>query len=243
MSLLSVSSLEIRYGADRAVHDLSFEIAPGAAVCLLGPNGAGKTSTLLAASGLLRPQAGAVTVDGVSAARRDARWFIEHGVVLVPEGARNFAELTVLENLELPARALGRQHLKTVLDEVFDLFPVLAERRSQHAGLLSGGEQKMLALGRGLMTGPRVMCIDEPALGLAPVVIARILRSLEELLRRDLGLLVSEQSLPFVEELGGDVLVIERGTCTWRGPAVGTSAVPEVADALIGHGTPGTPVT
>jgi branched-chain amino acid transport system ATP-binding protein len=237
MSLVSVADLEVRYGADRAVHGLDFEISAGRAVCLLGPNGAGKTSTLLATTGLVEPHAGTITVAGENATRRDARWFVEHGVVLVPEGARNFSSLTVLENLELPSKVLGRRRTKGNIDDVFELFPVLAERRRQHAGLLSGGEQKMLAIGRGLMIDPVVMCVDEPALGLAPVVINRILQALAALMRRGIGIAVSEQSLAFVEELGGDVLVIERGLCTWRGVAEGLSNIPAVAEALIGRGT------
>lgn len=237
MSLLSVADLDVNYGPERAVRGLSFAVSAGVPVCLLGANGAGKTSTMLAVTGMVRPSGGTVTVRGGPANRRDARWYLDHGVALVPEGQRNFGALTVQENLELPGRALGTKHQRETFDNVFDLFPVLAERRSQKAGLLSGGEQKMLAIGRGLLTGPEVLCVDEPTLGLAPVVIKRILTALSALSERGIGVLISEQSLSFVEAIGGDVLVLERGTCTWRGAGAGLSQITAVAEALLGRGT------
>jgi branched-chain amino acid transport system ATP-binding protein len=236
--LISVTDLGVSYGAAVAVQRLSFFVAEGDQISMVGANGAGKTSALLAVSGLLRPSTGSVTIGGVSAKGRDVRWHIQQGVVLVPEGTRNFANMSVLENLRLTALALRRPVGEDDLAAVFDLFPILADRRKQPAGTLSGGEQKMLAIGRGLMARPRALLIDEPTLGLAPIVIERIAESLRVLRQRSIAIVIAEQSLRFVEAIGGRVMVIERGSCTWEGDSSRSlSDVEQARVALLGRGT------
>jgi branched-chain amino acid transport system ATP-binding protein len=236
--LITVTDLGVSYGAAIAVRRLSFFVAEGDQISMVGANGAGKTSALLAVSGLLKPSTGSVQIGGTSTKGHDARWHIQQGVVLVPEGTRNFANMSVLENLRLTALALRRPIGEDDLAAVFDLFPILADRRKQAAGTLSGGEQKMLAIGRGLMARPRALLIDEPTLGLAPVVIERIAESLSVLRQRGIAIVIAEQSLRFVEAIGGRVMVIERGSCTWEGDNSQSIAdVEQARVALLGRGT------
>jgi branched-chain amino acid transport system ATP-binding protein len=202
---LVVTSLTAGYGGGAVVRDVSIRVAQGEAVALLGRNGAGKTTTLMAIAGAVRPQAGTVAIDGRQVAGLPSYRIARYGLSLVPQGRRIFPTLTVSENLNLGSRGGN-------LDEVHALFPVLATRAAVSGTALSGGEQQMLAIGRALMTRPRLLLMDEPSEGLAPQVVREI-GALVGHLRRDMGLsvLIAEQNLALALAIADRVYVIERG--------------------------------
>jgi branched-chain amino acid transport system ATP-binding protein len=202
---LVVEHMSAGYGAGFVVRGVSLRIAPGEAVALLGRNGAGKTTTLMAIAGAVRPAAGSVAIDGVPVAGLASFRIARHGISLVPQGRRIFATLSVRENLALGSRGGS-------LKEVHELFPVLAERAAVAGTALSGGEQQMLAIGRALMTRPRLLLLDEPSEGLAPQVVREI-GELVARLRRELGLsiLIAEQNLALAFAVADRVYVLERG--------------------------------
>ena len=202
---LVVAKLTVGYGGGAVVRDVSIRVAHGEAVALLGRNGAGKTTTLMAIAGALRPLAGTIAIDGRPAAGLPSYRIARFGLSLVPQGRRIFPNLSVRENLMLGSRGGN-------LDEVHALFPVLAERASVSGTALSGGEQQMLAIGRALMTGPRLLLMDEPSEGLAPQVVRQI-GALIGRLRREMGLsvLIAEQNLALALTVADRVYVVERG--------------------------------
>jgi branched-chain amino acid transport system ATP-binding protein len=175
--MLRAQNIKTVYGSLQVLHGISFEIGAGQIVALLGSNGAGKTTVLAAVSGLIPLAAGSILFDGRDISRLPAQDRVKMGLVQVPEGRRIFSGLTVMENLEMGAySAKSTAFKKQAREQVFQLFPKLAERKDQKAGTLSGGEQQMLALGRGLMSRPRMLLLDEPSLGLAPIVVDKIFR-------------------------------------------------------------------
>jgi branched-chain amino acid transport system ATP-binding protein len=200
--LLEVRGLTARYGAVEALHPTDLTIGPGELVAVLGPNGAGKSSLLRAIMGLV-PGAGSVRFNGIALPRADARAIAMRGVILVPEGRGIFGPMTVRENLDLGAYLLGSDAAEIArrLERVFALFPRLKDRQTQMAGSLSGGEQQMLAIGRALMAGPRLLVLDEPSLGLAPRLAAEILQTLGALNAGGLGILLVEQKAPLALKL------------------------------------------
>ena len=202
---LRVRDLTAGYGGPPVVRSVSFEVAPGEAVALLGRNGAGKTTTLLGVAGALRPTRGRVEIDGIDVSGRPSFEVARRGLSLVPQGRRIFPALSVRENLTLGGR-------RGDLEAVYGLFPVLRERARQPGTALSGGEQQMLAIGRALMTAPRVLLMDEPSEGLAPLVV-RVIGALVARLRREQGISVvlAEQNLGLALELADRVYVLERG--------------------------------
>ncbi len=201
-ALLAVRGLSARYGSVTALQPTDLHVGAGELVAILGPNGAGKSSLLRAIMGLVAGE-GEVTFEGTPLPRRDPRAVAARGVVLVPEGRGIFGPMTVQENLDLGAYLLGnnRAEIARRLERVFAMFPRLADRRAQVAGSLSGGEQQMLAIGRAMMAGPRLLLLDEPSLGLAPRLAAEILASLGELNRAGLGILLVEQKAPLALKL------------------------------------------
>jgi branched-chain amino acid transport system ATP-binding protein len=215
---LIVDKLTAGYGAVAVVRDLSLRIAPGEAVALLGRNGAGKTTTLMAIAGALRPLAGSIAIDGRAVAGLPSYQIARQGLSLVPQGRRIFATLSVRENLFLGSRGGN-------LDEVHSLFPVLAQRASVSGIALSGGEQQMLAIGRALMTRPRLLLMDEPSEGLAPQVVREI-GELVVRLRQELGLsvLIAEQNLALAFAVADRVYVMERGALVHESSAAGFRA-------------------
>jgi len=223
--LLEVSGLSVSYGGVQALHAVSLGVPQGSAVCLLGPNGAGKTSLLRAVSGLLgfhggRIVGGSIRYDGRIVGGRDASQLVRRGVAQVLEGRHVFSELSVDENLRSGAlsRPRNRARAAELRDEVLGLFPLLGERLRLHAGLLSGGMQQMLAIGRALMSDPRLLLLDEPSLGLAPLVIRSIGEALRRVNERGVSILLVEQSSALAKAVAPDGYLIDSGSIRAEGP-------------------------
>lgn len=234
--LLEVCDLRVSYGTLEVVKGISVTVHRGEVVALIGANGAGKTTTLRTISGLLRPGAGEVRFDGEPIHHVAAHRIVERGIAHAPEGRRIFPRMTVLENLDLGAftRRSG-DGLQGDLERIFALFPVLAERRLQVAGTLSGGEQQMLAIGRALMSQPRLLMLDEPSMGLAPLVTQRILTTLEELRRQGTTILLVEQNAQAALSLADRAYVIETGRVVLSGTGAQLLADPQVRKAYLGE--------
>ena len=219
-----MSGLSARYGPVHALRDVSLEVRAGELVALIGANGAGKSTLLRAIAGLVAPAAGRVALDGRDVTGQAPEAMIRAGVALVPERRRVFAPLTVLDNLELGGYALPRgrdfrSRLEAGVEEAYRLFPVLRRRRDQLAGTLSGGEQQMLAIGRALMTRPRLLLCDEPSLGLAPLVVAEIMRLLSTLREAGTTILLVEQNARMALRSADRAYVLEVGRVVLSGAA------------------------
>jgi branched-chain amino acid transport system ATP-binding protein len=240
--LLRVRDLDVSYArAVRALRGVSLDVPPGGVVAVLGANGAGKSTLLRAISGTLPAAGGAiehgsVEVDGRRLDRADPAAVVRAGVVQVPEGRQVFGELTVEENLRAGALATARRARGPARDRVYGLFPVLAELRQRRAGLLSGGEQQMLAIGRALMAAPRLLLLDEPSLGLAPRMVARIGEVIAEIHRQGTAVVLVEQNAALALELAEVAYVLEVGRVTLHGPAAELAATEEVRDRYLGVG-------
>ncbi|MGA9868188.1 MAG: ABC transporter ATP-binding protein [Acetobacteraceae bacterium] len=233
--LLRVSHLAVRYGDLVGVADVSFEVAEGAAVALLGSNGAGKTTTLNALAGLVRPAGGSIEWKGQRIDGAAAHAVVGRGIALSPEGWRLFVMQTVEQNLRLGATSLAdRRRLGPLLERVFTLFPRLAERRRQLAGTLSGGERQMLAVGRALMSDPKLLMLDEPSLGLAPAVVDAMYDTLATLRGEGLTLLLAEQSMELALEIADTASVIQTGRTVLSGTAREIAENPDLHRAYLG---------
>ena len=216
--MLQVERVDVAYGALPALHGVSVTVHPGETVALVGPNGAGKTTLLKAIAGLLAPRAGAIRWEGEGLGGEPSHRIVERGIALVPEGRRLFARMTVRENLELGAFSRRAQAEKRVrLDRVHAIFPFLRDREGQLAGSLSGGEQQMLALGRALMTAPRLLLLDEPSLGLAPRVVETIFVILGDLHREGISLFLVEQNVRAALTLAQRAYLLEGGRIVGEG--------------------------
>ncbi|KPK73512.1 MAG: ABC transporter ATP-binding protein [Acidithiobacillales bacterium SM23_46] len=234
-SLLSVRDLRVAYGGVVAVKGIDLEVGRGELVCLIGANGAGKTTTLKALAGMLRPAGGTIRYDGHAITRRRSYELVSLGIALVPEGRGIFGRLSVLENLKLGAYVrrdtLG---VSQDLDRGFELFPRLAERRSQIAGTLSGGEQQMLAIARALMSRPRLLLLDEPSMGLAPIMVQRIFGTIRRIAAEGVTLLLVEQNARLALEISRRGYVMESGRVTLADEAAALLANPDVKRAYLG---------
>ena len=214
-NLLEVRGLSAGYGDVPVLHEVDLDVPPGHVVSLVGANGAGKTTLLNTLSGLLKPTRGRIVFDGVDITGAAAHQVVAAGLVLVPEGRRLFPFLTVAENLMLGAFHSGaRREYRQTLEEVLELFPTLAERRHQLAGSLSGGEQQMCALGRGLMARPRLLMLDEPSLGLAPIVVDTMFAAIRTLNDKGITILLVEQNLVEALRVSSYGYVLEQGRVT-----------------------------
>ena len=233
--LLSVDSVVAAYGEVRALWGVSLVVDEGEIVTLLGANGAGKTTTMRVLSGLIRPRSGTVTFDGLAVHRLPPPRIVQAGLVQIPEGRRLWPRMTVLENLELGAYAPHpRRRRLEGLEWVFSLFPRLAERRIQLAGTLSGGEQQMLAIGRGLMSRPRLLMLDEPSLGLAPILVREVFRIIEEINARGVTVLLVEQNVRQALEVAHRGYVLETGRIVQSGAAADLLEDPRIKRAYLG---------
>ena len=216
--MLEVRDLEAGYGDARAVSGVTLTVAPGEIVALLGPNGAGKSTLLKAVAGLVRPRAGTIRWDGEDLSSVNAHLIVERGLALVPEGRRLFGGITVEENLDLGAFAeRARAGRNASLERVFALFPVLKERRRQIVSALSGGQQQMVAVGRALMTNPRLLMLDEPSLGIAPRLVDAILASLVAINRGGVAIFLVEQNVHAALGLAHRGYVLEGGRIVGQG--------------------------
>jgi branched-chain amino acid transport system ATP-binding protein len=217
MALLEVRDLRVAYGQIEAVRGISFDVDAGQVVTLIGSNGAGKTTTLRTLSGLQRASAGEIRLDGDRIDRLPAHEIVARGVAHAPEGRRLFQRMTIRENLDLGAYRRSDGEVEADVAMVYELFPVLAERRTQAAGTLSGGEQQMLAIGRALMSRPRLLMLDEPSMGLSPLVMRTIFSTLTELKARGTTLLLVEQNAQAALGLADQGHVLETGRLVLSG--------------------------
>jgi branched-chain amino acid transport system ATP-binding protein len=220
VSLLTLQSLEVAYGGIRAVKGIDLAIEPGELVCLIGANGAGKTTTLRAITGLVKPAAGRVVYDGEELGGRRPHEIARRGLALVPEGRGVFAQLTIEENLAMGAYARrDRAAVAQDVERAFTLFPRLRERRRQTAGTLSGGEQQMLAIARAMMSRPRVLLLDEPSMGLAPLMVERIFEVIRAIAAEGVTMLLVEQNARLALEVSHRGYVLDGGLVAFSGPA------------------------
>ena len=237
---MSVPKLEVRglqagYGDVQVLWDVSFEVGPGETVCVVGSNGAGKTTALRCISGLLPARAGAVRVDGADLTNAAPAALLDAGIAHVPEGRRLFAAMSVRDNLLMGAyRRTDKAEIQRDLDRVYDLFPILAERRRQDAGTLSGGEQQMCAIARGLMARPSLLMIDELSLGLAPRAVELLTDALVDIRRTGLAVLLVEQDVMAALDIADRAVVIDRGRVTAAGPAKDLAGDPSIREAYMG---------
>lgn len=232
--LLEVNDLYVSYGSIRAVHGVSFDVDQGEIVTLIGANGAGKSTILNTIAGLLRPDRGAIRYKGVDLTGLDSSRIVKLGLALVPEGRRIFGNLTVYENLRLAGFQLPREEVETRIARVFARFPRLAERRNQLGDTLSGGEQQMLAVGRALVTGGELMLLDEPSMGLAPILVQEIFDILREINAQGTTILLVEQNAHMALKLANRAYVLETGDIVLAGPSAELARNPQVEKAYLG---------
>jgi branched-chain amino acid transport system ATP-binding protein len=233
--MLELSQVTAGYGAFTALWDVSLRVAIGEAVAVVGPNGAGKTTLLRAISGLIAPRGGRIAFEGADLTGRPAYDIVAHGIAHVPEGRRLFPQLTVAENLKMGAfLPSARSHFRESLERVYTLFPVLAERQAQRAGSLSGGEQQMLAVGRALMSRPKLILFDEPSMGLAPVMVLRLFDLIRRVREEGYTILVVEQNVRQVLKLVDRAYLLEVGRIKVEGRAADLAEQDFVRQAYVG---------
>ncbi len=233
--LLEVNDLEVSYGSIKAIHGISFAVEKDEIVTLIGANGAGKTTTLNTITRLMDPDSGSIVYKGHDLTQIPAHEVVKLGMTLVPEGRRIFGNLTVLENLKLAAYARkDRDQVQKDIRRVYDLFPRLEERKNQLGDTLSGGEQQMLAVGRALVTGGELLLLDEPSMGLAPILVQEIFNILREIRERGTTILLVEQNANQALKLADRAYVLETGNVVLSGPARELAREPRVRQAYLG---------
>jgi branched-chain amino acid transport system ATP-binding protein len=233
--MLDVSGLTVFYGEARALRGVDLVIEDGELVSVVGPNGVGKTTLVAAIAGLVRDRSGRITLDGVDLMKPRSHEVCEYGIAIVPEGRRLFAGMSVRDNLVLGGyRRSARTQREERLRLVHDLFPILRERAEQRAGTLSGGEQQMLALGRALMAGPRLLLLDEPSLGLAPVVVDTVFDTLQEINTQGVAILLVEQNVTRALAISQRGYLLSDGSIVKSGPAAELLDDPEVRRICVG---------
>jgi branched-chain amino acid transport system ATP-binding protein len=233
--LLEVRNLSVAYGAIEAVRNVSFVVEPGQIVSLIGANGAGKTTTLRTISGLLRPRHGEILFKGKPIHKLPAHEILASGVAHCPEGRRLFGRMTVEENLQLGAYVRQDDGVEADMQRVYELFPVLGERRHNKAGLFSGGEQQMLAIGRAMMSKPTLLMLDEPSMGLSPIMTQLIFDTIKELKARGTTVLLVEQNALAALALSDRGYVVDLGSTTLQGPGLDLLADQRVRAAYLGE--------
>ena len=233
--MLKIDNIHVYYGAIHALKGVSLEVRKGEIVTLIGANGAGKSTTLRTVSGLLAPKSGAITFLGENIAGTPAHEIVKHGISQVPEGRRIFAEMSVQENLEMGAfTRKDKAGVEKDFEIVYNRFPRLKERRKQQAGTLSGGEQQMLAMGRALMSRPKLLLLDEPSMGLAPLLIKEIFSIIEDINREGTTVLLVEQNANMALSIAHRAYVMETGRITLQGAAKELAASEDVRKAYLG---------
>jgi len=236
VKLLELAGLEVAYGGIRAVKGIDLAVDKGELVCLIGANGAGKTTTLKAICGLLPTRGGAVRYDGQDITGTSSYRLVERGIAIVPEGRGVFRQLTVAENLAMGAFVRrDRDAVRRDLEHIFELFPRLAERRGQSGGTLSGGEQQMLAIGRAMMSRPNLLMLDEPSMGLAPLLVQKIFATVRAISLGGVTILLIEQNARLALEVAHRGYVMESGAITLSGPAHELLADSKVREAYLGE--------
>ena len=231
--MLKIKHLSVNYGGIEAVRDISFEVPEGAIITLIGANGAGKSTTLRSIAGLLKPKSGSITYNGEELIGKPTDQIVGRGITLVPEGRLVFPVRTVLENLKIGAY-LRKDNLTKDIKWVYELFPRLEERSWQAAGTLSGGEQQMLAVGRALMSKPKVIMMDEPSLGLAPIIVQGIFDIIKEINRQGVTVLLIEQNANMALHIADIGYVLETGQITMSGPGKELLQNDDVKKAYLG---------
>ena len=219
MSMLKVEDLHVYYGSIHAIKGISFEVNEAEVVTLIGANGAGKSTTLNTVSGLLKPRSGSVTFEDKSIVGVPAHKIVSHGMALCPEGRRVFLQMTVQENLEMGGYTRPAGEIDAAIQDVYERFPRLKERYKQPAGTLSGGEQQMLAMGRALMSRPKLLMLDEPSMGLAPILVKQIFDIVRELHQAGTTILLVEQNAQMALSVADRAYVLETGTIAMSGSA------------------------
>ncbi len=232
--MLSVYNINVWYGAIHAIKNVSFEVNDGEIVALIGANGAGKSTTLKTLSGLLRSRSGSIEFMGEDIMHMPAEKIVGHGLVHVPEGRRIFQQMTVEENLDMGAYTQPKDTISENLERVYQQFPRLAERRRQVAGTLSGGEQQMLAMGRGLMANPKLLMLDEPSMGLAPILVEQIFEIIQVLHEEGTTILLVEQNAQMALSVATRGYVLETGRVTLSGTGQELLANDDVRKAYLG---------
>ncbi|HWR10021.1 ABC transporter ATP-binding protein [Sporomusa sp.] len=233
--MLKVDNINVYYGAIHALKGISVEVNQGEIVTLIGANGAGKSTTLRTISGLLKPKTGQIAFEGQNIAGVPAQNIVKLGISQVPEGRRVFAHMSVLENLELGAYLRSdTKEIKADMDNVFARFPRLGERRSQLSGTLSGGEQQMLAMGRALMSRPRILLLDEPSMGLAPLLVKEIFSIIKDINQTGTTILLVEQNAHMALSIANKAYVLETGRIILSGDAKELAASEEIRKAYLG---------
>jgi branched-chain amino acid transport system ATP-binding protein len=236
MSLLALENLQVSYGGIRAVKGVDLEVAQGELVCLIGANGAGKTTTLRAVTGLVRAAGGRILYEGADISGLRVHEIARRGLALVPEGRGVFAQLSIEENLAMGAYARhDRAAVAADVERAFTLFPRLKERRSQTAGTLSGGEQQMLAIARALMSRPKLLLLDEPSMGLAPLMVERIFEVIRTIAAEGVTMLLVEQNARLALEVSHRGYVLEGGIVSLSGQAASLLGNPRIREAYLGE--------
>ena len=235
MAMLEVKDLNVYYGAIHAIKNISFEVNEGEIITLIGANGAGKTTTLHAVSGLLKPKSGSIHFCGKEITHTDAYKIPKLGLAQVPEGRRVFANMTVMENLEMGAYIRnGKENLNEECERIFERLPRLKERRKQAAGTLSGGEQQMLAIGRALMSKPKMLLLDEPSMGLSPILVQEIFSIIQDVNKTGVTVLLVEQNAKMALNIANRAYVLETGQVVMSGDAKELSNNEQVRKAYLG---------
>lgn len=235
MALLEVKDLQVFYGVIQALKGISFQVEKGEVVTLIGANGAGKTTTMQTVIGLISSKSGTITYDGKDITKLQSHKIVASGISQVPEGRRIFQELTVYDNLMLGAYLQKDQkQIKDDIENVFDQFPILGERRSQIAGTLSGGEQQMLAMSRALMAHPTLLMMDEPSMGLSPLLVSSVFEIIKDMNAKGITILLVEQNAEKALKIADHAYVLETGAITAAGTGAELASSPEIRRAYLG---------
>jgi len=232
--MLKISNIQCGYEDIVAVHDLSFEAAAGEVFALIGANGAGKTTTIMALAGHVAPMRGSILVEGPDISEEKAQGRLSHGIALVPEGRRVFPDLSVENNLTVGGHTVGREALRSNRENAYQIFPRLAERRTQLAGSLSGGEQQMLAIARAMMASPKILLVDELSLGLMPKMVDECYQVVDTLKQQGLLIVLVEQSTQRALEVADQVAVLESGRLAWYGDGESARRDSSIVSAYLG---------